>query len=359
MKLYKSDISYFSGKVEAFLHVKGLEHDLADANYFAMQRIRRHTGVMKMPAIELAEGGWLIDSSWMMRWLEDRHPTPPVRLEDPGEEFVASLLEDYGDEWLWRPAMWWRWVPPLSQRQLGRKIARQFFGPILNGLVGAWFAWRQRREWLYADGVTRRSDGWVRQLYLDELSCLQAVFERRPFVLGHRPTWADFGYFGPMFRHFGNDPEPAEVMRREAPAVYEWLARVWRGDAGEASGPFDASGLDAVFERIRGDYLPYLMANAEAFAEGRARFDLDGSTARLRGTVTTTYRVHAWNALLAKWSALEPAAKARVQEIAGDLDVLSDGQRVECGLEDEPSLPISPARPFPFRIRHALGQPRN
>jgi len=39
------------------------------------------------------------------------------------------------------------------------------------------------------------------------------------------------GYFASMFRHFGNDPESAEVMRWQAPNTYEWLARVWNASA--------------------------------------------------------------------------------------------------------------------------------
>lgn len=359
MKLYKSDISYFSGKVEAYLHVKGIEHEALDAGYFPMQRIARHTGVMKLPAIELPDGRWLNDSTWMMRWLEDHHPSPPVRLDDPAQEFIAFLVEDYGDEWLWRPAMWWRWVPPLSRRQVGRRIAREFFGPAFNGLIGVWFAGRQRREWLYGDGVTRRSDAWVKQLYFDELATLQAILERRSYLLGSRPTWADFGYFGSMFRHFGNDPESAEVMRRQAPAVYEWLARLWRGGLTGAAWELDVSGLDASFRRIRADYLPYLQANARAYELGRAVFDVDGETASLRGTKTTTYRVHTWNALLAEWKRLQPAERQRVEARVGDLSALSDGVRVECGIPDRPALPLRAGARYPFRLSLVLGQPRN
>jgi glutathione S-transferase len=359
MRLYKSDISYFSGKVEAYLHVKGIEHEALDAGFFVMHRIARHTGVMKLPAIELRDGRWLHDSTWMMRWLEDQHPHPPVRLGDPAEEFIAFLIEDYGDEWLWRPAMWWRWVPPLSRRQLGQRIAREFFGPVLNGPVGTWFGVRQRREWLYRDGVSEQTDAWVRRLYLDELAVLNGVLERRPFVLGSRPTWADFGYFGSMFRHFGNDPESAEVMRRRGAAVYEWLARVWRGDAGSTDIQLDVSGLDALFERVRGDYLPYLHANARAFEEGRRVFDFDGTSAKLRGTQTTTYRVHAWNALLAEWRRLQQTERDRVEALVGKLSILTEGVRVECGLRDRPSLPIPADARHPFRFSTVLGQPRN
>jgi hypothetical protein len=31
---------------------------------------------------------------------------------------------------------------------------------------------------------------------------------------------------GPMLRHFGQDPTPADIMRNRAPGVYEWVARM-------------------------------------------------------------------------------------------------------------------------------------
>ncbi|MEO0325424.1 MAG: glutathione S-transferase [Myxococcota bacterium] len=359
MLVYKSDISYFSGKVEAYLHLKGIPHEVRDTGYFGFLEIERATGVKKMPAIALPDGRWLYDSTWLIRWLEDEHPSPAVRLEDPVQEFVAFLIEDYGDEWLWRPAMWWRWVPPVAQRQVGRRIAREFFGPFFNGPIGAWFALRQRREWLYRDGVTRRNDGWVQQLYRDELATLNRVLANRPFVLGQRPTWADFGYMGSMFRHFGCDDEPSEVMRREAPAVYTWVARMWEGAGGAPGVGFDTSGLDALFARIRGDYLPYLEQNASAHDRGAKRFDLDGATATLRGSVTTTYRVHAWNALLAQWARLTSAQQHEVERLVGDLGILRGGARVECGLPDVCELPVTPGTAPAIRVRTLLGQPRN
>lgn len=359
MLVYKSDISYFSGKVETYLHVKGIPHDVRDTGYFGFLEIERHTGVKKMPAIALPDGRWLYDSTWLMRWLEQEHPSPAVRLEDPVQEFVAFLIEDYGDEWLWRPAMWWRWVPPVAQRQVGRRIAREFFGPFFNGPIGAWFAMRQRREWVYGDGVTRRTDGWVKQLYRDELATLNRVFAKRPFVLGQRPTWADFGYMGSMYRHFGCDDEPSEVMRREAPAVYQWVARMWEGARGQDALDFDPSELGDLFARIRGDYLPYLDYNAKAHEVGMKRFNFDGATATLRGTVTTTYRVHAWNALLAQWGRLTEDQQAEVEAIVGDLGILREGQRVECGLADELALPLSADTRHPLKVRTLLGQPRN
>lgn len=36
---------------------------------------------------------------------------------------------------------------------------------------------------------------------------------------------ADIAFMGPMFRHFSQDPDPAEIMRQQAPAVAERVQR--------------------------------------------------------------------------------------------------------------------------------------
>ena len=57
------------------------------------------------------------------------------------------------------------------------------------------------------DGVTAATREHVESVYLRSLEQLAANFAVRPFLLGERPTLADFGFFASMFRHFGLDPD--------------------------------------------------------------------------------------------------------------------------------------------------------
>ena len=107
----------------------------------------------------------------------------------------------------------------------------------------------------------------------------------RPFLFGQKPSLADFGYFASMFRHFGIDPTPARIMRDRAPAVYEWVARMWNarasriGDAPWAPAPGGLpDGLEPLLARAARRYLPVLYGNARAVADGSSHHDatLDG-----------------------------------------------------------------------------------
>ena len=47
-----------------------------------------------------------------------------------------------------------------------------------------------------------------------------------PYVLGGRPSIADFGLMAPMFAHLARDPVPATLMKNRAPNVYRWTERM-------------------------------------------------------------------------------------------------------------------------------------
>ncbi len=365
-------MSYFSGKFEAYLRYKDIPHDAVEVDFRSANfEIYQHTGFKKVPAVRTADELWLFDTTPMIAWFEQRYTRAPVLPDDPALAFIALLIEDYGDEWLWRPSMWWRWEYRASRLAAGWRIgALAGFGgaPVQQAL--AWqYAWRQRREWLWGDGVTRGNAGAVRDLYLLELDDLQAILSQQPYLLGSHPSVADFGYFGSMFRHFSNDPDPAEVMRRRAPAVYEWTARLWNesidrlGEQQTWTWPH-AAPWQGLLGRIAGDYLPYLRDNALAWAAGKKRFDFQGRSVGFRGTVTTRYRVWCREQLRRAHAALAADDRDRVASLLaphGGLAALTEGPAVDSGLDaalEIPRPPLATRRKQPL-LMWLLGQARN
>lgn len=370
-RVYKADMSYFSGKFEAYLRYKRIPHEAVDPDLRSINfEVYQHTGFKKVPAVRTADGLWLTDTTPMIAWFEARYTDVPVLPGDPALAFIALLLEDYGDEWLWRPSMWWRWEYPASRRAAGWRIgALADFGNLFTRLMSWHYAHRQRQEWLWGDGVNSANAASVRDLYLAELAFMQAVLEGQPYLLGSHPSVADFGFFGSMFRHFGNDPDPAEVMRRRAPAVYEWTARLWNestarlGPAQSWAWP-EGPHWAPLFRRIAGDYLPYLQQNAAAWQAGRKRFDFTGATVSFPATVTTQYRVWCREQLRKQFSSLGESDRRRVAglfEPHGGLGALTTGDPVESGLDERLALPLRPHAPRRKQTLKLwlLGQARN
>jgi len=55
---------------------------------------------------------------------------------DQALAFISLVIEDYGDEWMWRPAMRWRWVPQASRWALGWRVAKSNMPEAPSRLLG-------------------------------------------------------------------------------------------------------------------------------------------------------------------------------------------------------------------------------
>jgi glutathione S-transferase len=288
--LHVFDLSYFSGKMQAYLAYKGIPHRVHEISWTELvHRVAPRTGLVEVPVVERADGVFLRDSTAMIEWFEQRYATAPLVPEAPAAAFFCQLLEDYADEGLWRPALYYRWAFATDAHLNARRFTESFLRMPLTPavLLRASARRRQRRAYLRGEGITAENRDDVERHYRDELADLEAIFRQRPFLFGERPSLADFGYFASMFRHFSIDPTPARIMRNDAPAVYEWVARMWNARAARlARVPWAAcdgglpSGIEPLIARAGRRYLPALHANAKAVAEGRVTYSvtLDGKT---------------------------------------------------------------------------------
>jgi len=316
--VYGLDLSYYTGKLEGYLRYKEIPYRLVAWTPATVRRVRRETGAAQIPAVELPDGRFMTDTTPMIDWLEARHPEPAVVPSDPLQGFVSRLVEDYAEEWLWRPAMHYRWSHRGDALLLSRRIVDEMMGGVpLPGFVKRpLIRRRQYRGWVKGDGVTPGTRPHVEGCYLKALNQLEAILSRRPFLLGEVPTLADFGFFASMFRHFSQDPTPAEIMRRRAPGVFAWQARLWNARASTTRGGL----LDGVpedwgpiLDEVGSAYLPYLCANAEAWRAGHARHDADVQGVRYRDLPVSQYRVWCLERLRTHFAALAgaPADAAR------------------------------------------------
>ncbi len=80
-KLFRMDISYFSGKLESYLQYKQIPFSRVEAHHQVLFDIYKKTGTMKVPAVKTSDGLWLIDSTPMSRWCEKEYPNNTVLTE--------------------------------------------------------------------------------------------------------------------------------------------------------------------------------------------------------------------------------------------------------------------------------------
>ena len=261
------------------------------------------------------------DTTPMIAWLEGERPGAEVIPADPVQRFLSLLVEDYADEWLWRPAMHFRWSYDADRHLASTRLADEIVRVpgVPRSRRRRWIAKRQDRLFVSGDGIDARTREHAEGSYLRLLDWLQDIFERRPFMLGERPTLADFGLMGPFWRHFVHDPTPARLMQDRAPAVFEWAARTWNARGGELGALPLVDGVPAdwapLLREVGETHLEALAANARAHTAGERRHDLTVQGVTYRGIPTSAYRPWCLRQLQARFEELPGEAAAEVREI--------------------------------------------
>jgi glutathione S-transferase len=229
-QLFGAEVSYYTGKVRAYLRYKGIPFiELAATRDVYRNVIVPRTGVRFIPVLISDDDVAVQDSAEIIDFLEKRHPKPSVYPPGAVQRLAAFLLELYADEWLVLPAMHYRWnVPenrdfavqefgrlsapqasPEEQRAIGEKLSAPFAGA------------------LPALGVSRDTVPAIEVSYEALLSDLDRHFARHPYALGGDcASLADFALFGPLYAHLYRDPASGRMMREVAMRVADWVERL-------------------------------------------------------------------------------------------------------------------------------------
>lgn len=274
--LHAWHLSYFSGKTRAYLRYKGIPFVERPIDVVTlMWRIPRHVGARVMPVVVTPRGEWLQDTTDICDTLEVRYPQAPVLPATPAQRVVALLLEAWADEW-WVPvAMHYRW----SYAENYALFERDAGNALLPGLPA--FARRRMaayvadllRGYLPRVGVVPQQyallEGWT----VGMLDHLEVHFATLPYLLGQRPSVADFALLGPLYAHLSRDPWPARELVAPRPHLSDWVRRM--NTPQPRSGAFLADDvipatLRPVLDAVFGEFYPMLAGIRGAVAEALA-----------------------------------------------------------------------------------------
>ena len=322
MGVYGSKISYYTGKLEAYLRYRSIPYE-SFPTVAHSKKLVAGTGIVQMPVVQLADGRWMTDTTPMIAWLETQQDAASIFPSDPVMKFIALLIEDYADEYLWRSAMHYRWTYRPSRQYAAEFLYNELVRgtrPLPRFLALNILKRRQLSGFVRGDGVNAKTRSHADQTYLTALDRLQDILTRRSFLLGQAPTIADFGVMAPMFRHFSQDPTPAEIMRERAPDVYEWVARLWN-----AKPPVGAFGiidtaddaLAAFLVEIGETHLAQLRQNAEAYKRGAKRYNQEIQGCVYENVPASRYRVWCLEQLRRAYAELVPDAQQKIQSLLG------------------------------------------
>lgn len=205
---------------------------------------------------------------------------------------------------------------------------------------------RQLGGFVDGDGISDSTRAHVEQGYLSTLDRLETIFTQRRLLLGDQPTIADFGFMGPMLRHFGQDPTSQEVMRNRAPGVYAWVVRMWNTRATDAA-PSSISKIDAPLSALLREAIEtrvvQLRENAAAIGRGLKRYDQVIQGCQYKQVPSSRYRLWCLEELRREWAELDDTACDTLREHLPEAEaaVLWDGSSVRASEYD-------PERRAPF-----------
>jgi glutathione S-transferase len=315
-KLFGALGSPYSQKLRALLRYRRIPHLWVDgaAAREAMGQVRAPV----IPVLQYPDGHFDNDSTPVIYDLEARHPERRVVPDDPGQAFIAHLIEDFADEWLTKAMFGYRWLAEIDQIQMSRWLA---FDNLKGGGLDRSQAFaeqfRARQVGRMAMvGCTAENFPLIEASTRAVLAALEAHVVNRHCLFGTRPSLAEFGLFGQLSQ-LGTDPTPQAMMRADFPYTYRWLAHV-----------DDMSGIEGVWEpgfapvvaelvRIAGTvYVPFLRANEQAAEAGTETFRMEALGLPYEQGVFK-YQIKALRELRSRYAALNEAAKDAVDPLLG------------------------------------------
>jgi glutathione S-transferase len=228
--LWGSPHSYYTGKIRSYLIKKGVPYrELMPSHPDFDARVTPVIRNIVVPVIQAPDGRLIQDTTDMIEHLERAFPQPIMIPETPVQKAVAWLLGAFGSEALLPPGMHYRWSYRAEQEMFLRaEFGRlRYSGPdrAVRDEAG-----RQLMDYfngfLPPLGVTATTIPTIETAYCELLDTLDQHFQQWPYLLGGRPSIADFGFMAPLFAHLGRDPVPATLMKNRAQNVFNWTERM-------------------------------------------------------------------------------------------------------------------------------------
>jgi glutathione S-transferase len=288
LELLGSPGSPYTRKMLALLRYRRIPHRMLWGSHFGDPLVGYPDPKVKLlPTFYFHGPGGLeamVDSTPIIDRLEAEHANRPVRPNDPVLQFLDRLIEDFADEWLTKAMFHYRWHHAEDAANAG-PLLTFWQDPQLNAdqarKTSEAFAQRQISR-LHVVGSSALTASVIESSYERLIGIMDRIIERHGFVLGTRPASADFAIYGQLTQLGLVDATPALYLQRQSPRLRAWLDRAedLSGHQTEQWLPRTLIGdhLGELLGEIGKVYAPFLVANAQAVANGHAAFEtrIDG-----------------------------------------------------------------------------------
>lgn len=256
--LWGAQGSFFTGKARSYLIKKGIPYReifISDPRFG--REILPKIGHFAIPVVELCDGTLIQDTTDIILHFEAQVAEPRLLPATPVQNALAWILGCFGSESMWKLGLHYRWSYLEKQRsfveaEFGRSLSREpntaartaQAAPVMEKFNGK----------LLELGVTPETIPAMEASFDELLDCLNEHFFHYPYLLGGRPTLADFGLIAPFYAHLARDPYPSTHMKSRAPNAFRWTERMFQ------TGFADAEFPDIETEFLSGDEIPQTLS---------------------------------------------------------------------------------------------------
>lgn len=342
-KLYTMDLSYFSGKMEMYLRYKQISFQRIEPTAREFETIlSANTRTEQLPQLYDCREGiedkkrWLRDTSPIIKYLEDEYKEYPILPNCEVQKFFQFLFEDYADEYLWRHAMFMRWEPSFDRKIMGLRFCYEFGMNAQTRLKFVPMFMRPSllslRQWLFSsygeDCTTEEKKDVIVNYYYKLLDILEEILKEQPYLFGNKPTLIDFAFSGPFFRHFFSDFTPRKIMQQKAPAVHEWVARLWNSKGSEVDTRYsnfpEESELPENWNKLLQllkDYMRYMRLNLNAYLNKEKYFIFVDGGQKFHVPVVH-YRAWSYADIHKQYLSCSPESQLKIKIIMHKYDML-------------------------------------
>ncbi|MGI9328120.1 MAG: glutathione S-transferase family protein [Pseudomonadales bacterium] len=287
--LWGGEHSLFTRKLQAMLNYLNLDYQFELKTKDSGPQMEARLGTHFIPGLETPEGWFIHDTTPIALMLNAKYPNHPILPATPVQRIAAHLLEDWADEWFGRYAISSRWCYPHNVDHVAIGFHANFIGKFMDeGLTEAERAEAVERIKLIRDnfglnacanrGCGPDQAAHVRRDFEQLMVHAERHYRQHQFLLGDRASLGDFTFAGLFRAHIAADPEPRSWIEGCAPAMLDYMDRVFvaRTDDGQYQAD-DAlpETLMPFFEHMRASYHQFLTVSREALAAGEKWCEVD------------------------------------------------------------------------------------
>jgi len=218
LRLFDWSASPYCLKVRAILEYKGLAYAREPVLGGSFAELLRRGTVRKVPALDV-DGRLVEDSTEIAHELERLAPEPSIVPTDPRQRALCHALEDWADEALYWPGLWFQWIDVE-----GAPLVVKTFHKFPMGRVILPFYKRRVRAQLVGQGTGRKSAERIGADLERSLDAVEALVSPGPFLLGDVPYLCDFAMLGQIV-YLTRPPRTAPMITAR-PAISAWLERM-------------------------------------------------------------------------------------------------------------------------------------